>query len=46
MNAISQAKTANLQPATHMKFATIRNGLIFALCFYGALGVIVGLIWG
>jgi L-rhamnose mutarotase len=46
MDAARSHRKAHPEIACHVSRATIRNWMIFALCFYGVLGVIAGLIWG
>ena len=46
MSVTYRIQNANVEPACYMSRTVLRNGLVFALCFYGVLGVIAGLIWG
>jgi hypothetical protein len=46
MDAASSHQKADPERACYISPGTRRNWLIFALCFYGVLGVIAGLIWG
>lgn len=43
---MSERTAVEGERATRMSGRVYRNGLIFALCCYGLLALIAGLIWG